>query len=344
MLSTVRFAVPALVVCAWSIGAVAQTTGKEVGFTDQMDGARQQAAESMPWLFDSSVGKDMQKRIWSQRQRIDEGVNPPPVVPTIRGPIRVTPGGTGQAVTEINTVYGIPTSVTFIDKTGAPWPLQWEHNTNEYVKPEVVSSNPSGSDRGGDQKPDPLYAQEARNIAKVASAHGFEFDIPNPGKGGNTLNITTISPSPIGGTNIFLQGAKAPIPLIFRAAGPQGGQYDAVVTIQVMAHGPQAKSEQFVSDDVPETGGDAMFKMLEGHPPADAFPLTVIGISPDRMRAWKMGGSYYLLTDVLIMGPQYTDHTAGNGVVVYKMPITPYVSIYDSDGRRETSIQLKEQQ
>jgi hypothetical protein len=85
-----------------------------------------------------------------------------------------------------------------------------------------------------------------------------------------------------------------------------------------------------------------MFQMLQGHPPPDAIPLDVMNLSPDRIRAWKVGKFDYVLTDVTILGPQPQESEAGNGVSIYKIPVTPWVTIYDRDTGHATSIQLKE--
>ena len=347
MHANARMAASALAVCLWSAAAAAQALGTDASFNNQMGAARQRADESLPFLVDDpEVLRMLQSKIWRSRQAVDDGVNPPAGVPAIRI-VRVSPG-MPEAVNEINTIYGIPTSVTFIDITGAPWPIQWEFKTNEYVRPAAAAAAASGSDsqeqrRGNnDQQVDPLYGHEAQRIANVTTAHGFTFEVPNAGPGGNTLNITTISPSPVGGTNVFLQGARAPIPIMLRAVGPRGGDFDSVVTVQVMVRGPQAKPELAVYDHVPETGGNDMFEMLQGRPPPDAVPLDVMNLSPDRIRAWRRGKFDYLLTDVDILGPQPADSQAGNGVSIYKIPHTPYVSIYDRGTGRATSIKLKE--
>jgi intracellular multiplication protein IcmK len=346
MYTVQRLAAVAFIACLLPAVAAAQTP-PDAAFNDQMGAARQRADESLPFLVDSpDVLRTLQNKIWRNRQAVDDGVNPPPGVPTIRM-VRVSPG-MPETTNEINTIYGIPTSVTFIDITGAPWPLQWESKTNEYVRLAAApastanSNNPDQRGQNNKDQADPLYRQEAQRIANVTSAHGFAFEVPNPGQGGNTLNITTVSPGPVGGTNVFLQGARAPIPLILRAVGARGGEYDAVVTVQVTAHGPQAKPELIERDTVPETGGQAMFQMLQGHPPPDAIPLDVMNLSPDRIRAWKVGKFDYVLTDVTILGPQPQESEAGNGVSIYKIPVTPWVTIYDRDTGHATSIQLKE--
>ena len=343
-----KTSVSALAVALWSATAVAQIAGTDTG----MDAAERQAAGSLPFLIDHpEILRQLESKIWQQRQATDDGVNPPPGVPSSRT-VRVTPG-MPEAMNEINTIYGMPTSIVFIDITGAPWPIQWELKTNEYVKPAANAATPTDTKESNNPEPrrentqnqnppDPLYAREAQHIADVTTAHGFQFEVPNVGPSGNTLNVITISPSPIGATNVFLQGARAPIPLKLRSVGPRGGDYDAVVTVQVMAHGPQAKAELAVHDEFPETGQSDMFAMLQGHPPADAIPLDVMNLSPDRIRAWRRGTSDYLLTDVIILAPQPQDSQAGNGVSIYKIPDTPSVTVFDRDTGRSTSIQLRD--
>jgi intracellular multiplication protein IcmK len=82
--------------------------------------------------------------------------------------------------------------------------------------------------------------------------------------------------------------------------------------------------------------------MLEGVPPADAIPLSVEGVSPDDLRAWKLGGNDYLRTSDTLLSPEWTASEAEAGTTVYAVPDTPVVLL--SVNGRTVSAELKEGQ
>ena len=84
-----------------------------------------------------------------------------------------------------------------------------------------------------------------------------------------------------------------------------------------------------------------MNAMLSGVAPADARPLSVEGVSPDDIRAWRLGGEVYLRTRHTLMSPPWSASERGPGnVTVYAMPSTP-VALLSVDGRT-ISVALKE--
>ena len=171
--------------------------------------------------------------------------------------------------------------------------------------------------------------------------HGFDYKVPVKGKSGNTINVATLSPSPRGGMNIMLENAKSVVPFVLRAAGPQGGVYDAKVVVKIMALGPQAEASKTVArDDVPTTGDREMDDMLNGHPPAAAVRLDVVGLTADRIRAWKLGNFMYILSDVTILNPQPTAGGAGETVSIFRIRPSPVVLI--SDNGHTSSIHLSQ--
>jgi intracellular multiplication protein IcmK len=104
-----------------------------------------------------------------------------------------------------------------------------------------------------------------------------------------------------------------------------GGRYDADLSVHVGERGPNARVDIMTRPNAPETGAPSLTAMLEGAPPAEAVPLSVEGVSPDALRAWRMGRSVYLRTQYTLLSPEWTASEAEAGTTVYAVPDTPVV-------------------
>jgi len=210
--------------------------------------------------------------------------------------------GPGGATPILEAVRGYPTAIAFMDSTGQPWPIIWDTNSN----PNVDNSG---------------------------------FDVSVPEKGSNVMQIIPRSPAPRGGLLVYLKGA--PVPLTFMViAGRE--RYDARVDARVADRGPNAKVQIITRPNTPETGAAYLTAMLDGTPPAEAVPLAVSGVSPDEVRAWRMGGRVYLRTRYTLISPEWVASEAGpSGVSIYALPATPIVLL--SANGRSVSARLTEQ-
>jgi len=210
--------------------------------------------------------------------------------------------GPGGATPILEAVRGYPTAIAFLDSTGQPWPIIWDTNSN----PNVDNSG---------------------------------FDVSVPEKGSNVMQIIPRSPAPRGGLLVYLKGA--PVPLTFMViAGRE--RYDARVDARVADRGPNAKVQIITRPNTPETGAAYLTAMLDGTPPAEAVPLRVSGVSPDEVRAWRMGGRIYLRTRYTVISPEWVASEAGpSGVSIYALPATPVVLL--SANGRSVSARLTEQ-
>lgn len=224
----------------------------------------------------------------------------------------------GQAVNIVQTVKGYPTAISFFDRTGAPWPIQWETN-----------SNPAAVTDGG-------VCNTGQNASGPAVA-ATGFYICTPAKGSNVLEITPMSLQPRGGLVVTLQGAPKPISFLLIGGG---GRYDADMSVQVAERGPNAKPGA-VRPLAPDTAAPFLTAMLDGVPPAEATPLSVRGVSPDELRAWRLGDRVYLRTRLTLISPEWTaSEAAEGGLTVYQVPSTPVVLL--SHGGRTVSASLTE--
>lgn len=209
-----------------------------------------------------------------------------------------------------------PSSITFLDETGQPWPIGWDIATNKG----------GGCDSKG----------EGRNPA--VRPVGIYACVPEAGS--NVLQLTPISRYAHGGVLVSLKGAPKPVSFMFIAGT---GTYDADLTIRVKGRGPKAKDMPVLEPDAPVTGASFLTDMLDGAPPADAVPLTVSGISPDQMRAWKMGHDMYLRLEngYWPASPAATAHQSEYNVAIYQIPETSVVLL--STGSRMISVTLSEE-
>lgn len=224
----------------------------------------------------------------------------------------------GSAVSIIQTVKGYPTAVSFFDSTGQPWPIQWDTNSN----PAAIAGGTNCN---------------AQTNSGGPSAIAIGFFVCTPTKGSNVLEITPVSLSPRGGLVVSLEGAPKPLTFLLITGG---GRYDANLSIHVADRGPHAKVEVMTRPDAPDTGAPFLTGMLEGVPPADAMPLEVEGVSPEGLRAWRLGRNVYLRTSYTLLSPEWTASEAEAGTTVYAVPNTPVVLL--SVNGRTVSALLKD--
>lgn len=225
----------------------------------------------------------------------------------------------GAATSIIQTVKGYPTALSFFDNTGQPWPIAWD-----------TSSNSAGGSSGN------CNTNANASSGPAVEVTGFHSCVPV--KGSNVLQITPLSLAPRGGMLVSLQGA--PKPLAFLVVGGSD-RYDADVSIRVSDRGPNAKVQIGTRPGAPVTGAPYLNAMLAGVAPADAHPLSVEGVAPDDIRAWRLGGDVYLRTRHTLMSPPWSASESGEGgVTIYALPATPVVLM--SINGRTVSAQLKD--
>ena len=211
----------------------------------------------------------------------------------------------GTATSIINTVKGYPTAVSFFDATGQPWPIAWDTNSDAAAGSGGENCGASDNQAGG---------------GATVSAIGFYICAPT--KGGNVLEITPLSIAPRGGLVVSLQGASKPLSFLLMSSGER---YDADLSVHVADKGPKAKTEVMSDPSAPDTGAPYLTGILQDVPPADAVPLSVAGVSPDRLRAWRLAGNIYLRTSYTLLSPEWTASESEAGITVYAIPDTPVV-------------------
>ncbi|WOJ91785.1 DotH/IcmK family type IV secretion protein (plasmid) [Methylocapsa polymorpha] len=262
------------------------------------DGAAPTQVSAIPLTPD--MIKALGKRLGDNRRAQEEVTTQFAAPNSRRVNVSFTPG---QTTNIIQLVKGYPTAVSFFDLTGEPWPIEWDTN-----------SNPAGVAGGANCSSNPSAGGPA--VAAVG------FYVCTPVKGSNVLEITPMSLQPRGGLLVTLQGAPKPISFLLVGGG---GRYDADLSVQVADRGPHAKPG-VVQALAPDTAAPFLTAMLDGAPPADATPLSVSGVSPDELRAWKMGDRVYLRTRLTLVSPEWVASENGEGgLTVYAVPSTPVV-------------------
>lgn len=268
------------------------------------------AEEAIPMLDDAAIER-LARRLRAMQQA-NERVTNPVVAQGRNRPLTVSlaPGGQTPIV---NTVKGYPTSLTFRDNTGQPWPVHWEM---------VGNPNQPGSTDCNNGAAQATTAGNGAAIPGAVFTTGFNVCVPV--KGGNVMVITTYSEQPVGGLAVMLEGADAPVQ--FQLHGTPS-TYDSNVSVTVAQRGPKARTEMFTSRrGGPVTGEASLTAMLDGSPPANAVPLLVRGATPDAVQAWQIGDRMFVRTSALVISPQPVarEYTTG-GVGIFAIPASPVV-------------------
>jgi intracellular multiplication protein IcmK len=259
--------------------------------------------------------EDLAKRYRAQQQAVEQGTTELAVPINRQVNVSFAPGA---ATSIVNTVKGYPTAVSFFDSTGQPWPIQWDTNSNPAAIAGSANCNAPTNTGGG------------------PSVAAIGFYVCTPTKGSNVLEITPVSISPRG-LVVSLEGAPKPLTFLLVSGG---GRFDSSLSVHVSDRGPHAKVEIMTQPDAPDTGAPFLTGMLDGVPPADAVPLSVEGVSPEGLRAWRLGRNVYLRTRYTLLSPEWTASEAEAGTTVYAVPNTPVI-LLSVDGRT-VSAELKD--
>jgi intracellular multiplication protein IcmK len=260
--------------------------------------------------------EDLAKRYRAQQQAVEQGTTE--LAAPINRQVNVS-FAPGSATSIVNTVKGYPTAVSFFDSTGQPWPIQWDTNSN----PAAIA--------GGTNCNAPTNTGGGPSVAAIG------FYVCTPTKGSNVLEITPVSISPRGGLVVSLEGAPKPLTFLLVSGG---GRVASSLSVHVSDRGPHAKVEIMTQPDAPDTGAPFLTGMLDGVPPADAVPLSVEGVSPEGLRAWRLGRNVYLRTRYTLLSPEWTASEAEAGTTVYAVPNTPVILL--SVNGRTVSAELKD--
>jgi len=227
---------------------------------------------------------------YDQGERLKDGIDDPyrMAIPQSRSvTVTMQPGGQTNI---IRLAQGYPSSLTFLDSTGQPWPIAWNLMTNKTAD------------------------CDSRGAGENAAIRAIGINACVPVAGSNVVQLTPLSRYPRGGVLISLEKAKQPIYFVI-IAGP--GVYDGQMTVRVKERGPKAQDLPVLEADAPETGVPWLNALLDGVPPEQATPLTVTSVSADDLRAWRYRGQVLLRTRYALDSPAPTAHETEYGVTAY---------------------------
>ncbi len=287
------------------------------------EGARRAARDAIP--LTPELIQELARRLQENRRTEEESVTQ--IASPVSRAVRAT-YAPGQATSIVQTVKGYPSALSFFDATGQPWPIVWDTNSN----------SAGGGGGGGNSTGNCNTSSTAPAAPGGPAVEATGFHVCVPVKGSNVLQVTPMSLSPRGGLLVNLQGA--PKPLTFLMVGGRD-RYDADLSIHVAHRGPNARVQIDTRPGAPITGAPYLNAMLAGIAPADAKPLQVEGVSPDEVRAWRLGNETYLRTRHTLMSPPWSASESGEGDVrILAFPSTPVVLL--SVNGRTVSAQLKD--
>lgn len=220
------------------------------------------------------VGREVTFRSRSVNVRLDPGVAPERVVVAPRN----------------------PTTLTFSDMTGQPWPLLFYVSGN----PDHFDVKAPGCDENGNCK-----------------------------VGSNMVMVTPLVPHAQGNLVVTLKDQPVPITIDLRAGSRSGDEYkrgeaDARVDMRLSGLGPNAMSPILEASTLHKADDQTMLAFLDGVPPRGAEALRVVGLGD--VQAWRLGDRLYIRTPHAILSPAWLEHVRGvSGLLVYAISETPVV-------------------
>ncbi|WP_312937541.1 DotH/IcmK family type IV secretion protein [Stutzerimonas nitrititolerans] len=206
----------------------------------------------------------------------------------------------GAAIPVLRTAVGEMSTMLFVDSTGAPWPL----------------------------------AAAPRN----SSSRFFDVEWL---EGTPSVIVSALSAYETGNVTVFLEGLATPVVVKLVTGETDTNALTRVIDVRkdlrVPGRGPNAKASLMGPGKI-ALYDDVMQAFLDGIPPQDAELVTAAGDIPARTRVWQFNQALYVRTQQEIQSAFDQSMAAGDGTKVYRLPITPYVTL--SDMGRSVTLQL----
>lgn len=247
------------------------------------------------------------------QKALDGADDPHRLVSPVSRSVNIT-FSSGSQINIIRIAQDYPSSISFVDATGQPWPIAWD----------ITTKKNGGCDDRGD--------------GHNASVRAVGISACVPEAGSNVLQLTPISRYAHGGILVSLKDAPKPVSFLIVAGT---GSYDADMTARINKRGPNAKDIINTDPEAPSTGSSLMHDILDGTPPAEAIPMLVSGVNPDDLRAWKIANKIYLRTTYQLASPAFSDHQSLYETTAYEIPLTSRLLV-SSVSRQGIPVSLKE--
>lgn len=206
----------------------------------------------------------------------------------------------GSSMPVARMLPGTPSSLIFIDATGAPWPLA--------APPRISDAR--------------VFFPEW-----LKGTHVVVVSALSPYESGTLTVFLQGLPTPV------------VVQLSTGEEGTKESTRDVDVRldIRVPGRGPNAKAP-VVGPGKIELYDDTLQAFLDGLPPMEAKPIKAIGSVPAGTKVYQLSNELYVRTTYDLKSPFDQTSSSANGTRVYRMPLTPYVTF--SDMGRSVTVQL----
>lgn len=193
----------------------------------------------------------------------------------------------GASLPLLRTAVSQSSSVTFTDSTGAPW---------------KQAAPPFNANKAGFYV---AYIPDS-NVITVQAKRQYD-----------STSIT-----------VYLKGLPVPVVINVNSGEPdvmdKAQIIDSRLDLRLPRRGPDAKPV-VEGDNKIGLYDDELQAFLDGTPPADAKRLTTTGNVPDT-EVWRKGDDMFIRTRSEIRDGFERTLSSGDGTVLYRLPVTPYVT------------------
>jgi intracellular multiplication protein IcmK len=196
---------------------------------------------------------------------------------------------------------GEPTTLVFLDATGAPWPLA--------LTPSVAT----------DGLFDVRWFKDSAAVVMTAQT-GY-------GQSGMAVFLKGLA------TPIVIKLVAGD-----EAGNAKARTVDYRLDLHVPGRGPNAKGS-FMGPARIGMYDDALQAFLDGTPPSGAKRIHIEGDAPAQTQVWSLEGSLYLRTPLDIRSAYEQTMSSADGMHIYKLDPTPLVSV--SQGGQSVSLTLE---
>ena len=194
----------------------------------------------------------------------------------------------GSSLPMIQVLPNYPGTVNFTDQTGAPWP----------IAAPPVNGNPGG-----------FHVNYLPDTPSMAIQARRAYDT--------------------GSVTVYLKGLAVPV-VISMTSGEPGNPdtsqpTDSRVDLRIPQRGPSARVTSAPRQKV-GLYDNTLQAFLDGIPPKEAQRIKTQGGVPD-VQAWQLGDDVYLRSRADLRDAFTSTLSSADGTHVWKMPVTPYVTL-----------------
>jgi len=193
----------------------------------------------------------------------------------------------GSSLPLVRAAVNYTSNVSFTDATGAPWPLAA-----------------------------PALSANANDFAV--------YSIPD----GPIITLQARHAYATGSITVYLKGLSVPIVLTVSSGDTDSKKnvwtVDSRLDLRIPRRGPQAQAMAAPESKI-GLYDDALQAFLDGTPPQGAKRLKTTGGVPDTT-VWQMGDDLYIRSRADVMDEFDQTLSSADGMHLWKMPVTPYVT------------------